>query len=171
MVKQRWFPMGVVSPGSPGMYEEQFSKALGPIANYCISNAPWFNPKTNMTKVVKAAFAKANPKENFVFHGTNVVYTYESILSRRRRHSRAKEHRSESAGRSHPPDQHHRPHRAGAARSSSTPRARSRATSRPARRNLNGEPRVVLPESAAEAKPVFPAPDLQEGGKACPLIW
>ena len=80
MVKQRWFPMGVVSPGSPGMYEEQFSKALGPIANYCISNAPWFNPKTNMTKVVKSAFAKANPKENFVFHGTNVVYTYESIL-------------------------------------------------------------------------------------------
>ena len=25
--------------------------------------------------------------------------------------------------------------------------------------NLNGEPRVVLPESAAEAKPVFPVPD------------
>ena len=25
--------------------------------------------------------------------------------------------------------------------------------------NLNGVPRVVLPESAAEAKPVFPAPD------------
>src|SRR4029077_8590356 len=80
MIKQRWNPMGVISPGSPGMYEEQFSKVLGPIANYCISNAPWFNPKTNMTKVVKAAFAKANPKDNFVFHGTNVVYTFESIL-------------------------------------------------------------------------------------------
>ncbi|NJN40455.1 MAG: ABC transporter substrate-binding protein, partial [Gammaproteobacteria bacterium] len=26
MVKQRWNPMGVISPGSPGMYEEQFSR-------------------------------------------------------------------------------------------------------------------------------------------------
>ena len=52
MVKQRWNPMGVISPGSPGMYEEQFSKALGPIANYCISNAPWFNPKLELTKTV-----------------------------------------------------------------------------------------------------------------------
>ncbi len=24
MVKQRWNPMGIISPGSPGMYEEQF---------------------------------------------------------------------------------------------------------------------------------------------------
>src|SRR5688500_16057096 len=29
MVKQRWNPMGIVSPGSPGMYEEQYFKALG----------------------------------------------------------------------------------------------------------------------------------------------
>src|SRR5205085_6837539 len=50
MVKQRWNPMGVISPGSPGMYEEQFSKVLGKYADYCISNAPWFNPKMGMTK-------------------------------------------------------------------------------------------------------------------------
>ncbi|MFX8929935.1 hypothetical protein ABTN05_19420, partial [Acinetobacter baumannii] len=29
MVKQRWEPQGIISPGSPGMYEEQFFKALG----------------------------------------------------------------------------------------------------------------------------------------------
>src|SRR5690349_7792834 len=40
MVKQRWNPMGIISPGSPGMYEEQFSKVLGKHADYCISNAP-----------------------------------------------------------------------------------------------------------------------------------
>ena len=28
--------------------------------------------------------------------------------------------------------------------------------------NLNGEPRVVLPANAAEAKPVFPAPDYKK---------
>src|SRR6187455_3524144 len=39
MVKQRWNPMGIISPGSPGMYEEQFSKVLGKHADYCISNA------------------------------------------------------------------------------------------------------------------------------------
>ncbi len=45
MVKQRWSPMGVVSPGSPGLYEEQFSKGLGKYADNCISNTVWFNPK------------------------------------------------------------------------------------------------------------------------------
>ena len=29
MVKQRWSPMGVVSPGSPGLYEEQFARRWG----------------------------------------------------------------------------------------------------------------------------------------------
>ena len=32
MVKQRWNPMGIISPGSPGMYEEQFFKTLGKLA-------------------------------------------------------------------------------------------------------------------------------------------
>ena len=38
-------PMGMISPGSPGMYEDQFLKALGKLSDYCISNNPWFNPK------------------------------------------------------------------------------------------------------------------------------
>ena len=50
MVKQRWNPMGVVSPGSPGMYEEQFYKALGKFSEYCISNVPWYDPKAPLTK-------------------------------------------------------------------------------------------------------------------------
>src|SRR5687768_4579602 len=29
MVKQRWNPMGIISPGSPGLYEEQYTRALG----------------------------------------------------------------------------------------------------------------------------------------------
>ena len=50
MVKQRWNPMGVVSPGSPGMYEEQFYKALGKLSEYCISNVPWYDPKAPLTE-------------------------------------------------------------------------------------------------------------------------
>src|SRR4030095_8204528 len=40
MVKQRWNPMGIVSPGSPGMYEEQYFKALGKLSEHSISNVP-----------------------------------------------------------------------------------------------------------------------------------
>ena len=35
MIRQRWNPMGVISPGSPGMYEEQFSKVLGKVFFSC----------------------------------------------------------------------------------------------------------------------------------------
>ena len=33
MVKQRWNPMGILSPGSPGLYEEQYFKTLGKLAD------------------------------------------------------------------------------------------------------------------------------------------
>ncbi len=161
MVKQRWFPMGVVSPGSPGMYEEQFSKALGPIANYCISNAPWYNPKTNMTKLVKAAFAKQNPNEKFVFHGTNVVYTYESILIAADAFKRAKSTDPKTL--------------ADAIRQTSivdrtvlggplkfNAKGQVEGNLSACTQNLDGEPRVVLPVDAAEAKAVFPAPDYKK---------
>ncbi|HUC07456.1 MAG TPA: ABC transporter substrate-binding protein, partial [Solirubrobacterales bacterium] len=47
MVKQRWSPMGIISPGSPGMYEEQYFKALGKLSEHSISNVPWYNPNAN----------------------------------------------------------------------------------------------------------------------------
>ena len=80
MVKQRWSPMGVVSPGSPGLYEEQFSKGLGKYAQYCISNTVWFNPKNPITHDFAAAFKKRFPKDELAFHGTNASYTFDAIL-------------------------------------------------------------------------------------------
>ncbi|HTP96418.1 MAG TPA: ABC transporter substrate-binding protein, partial [Burkholderiales bacterium] len=80
MVKQRWQPMGVVSPGSPGMYEEQFFKTLGKLSEYCISNVPWYNPKAELTAVVEKAFLKRNPKDKLVYHGLNAGFTFEAIL-------------------------------------------------------------------------------------------
>src|SRR3954452_14667355 len=58
MVKQRWNPMGIISPGSPGMYEEQYFKTLGKLSEHSISNVPWYNPKSPVTKRVEAAFKK-----------------------------------------------------------------------------------------------------------------
>src|SRR5499427_6535947 len=80
MVKQRWSPMGIVSPGSPGMYEEQYFKALGKLSDYSISNVPWYNPKAKLTQVVEKAFKKQNPNDKLVFHGLNVGFTFEAIL-------------------------------------------------------------------------------------------
>ena len=63
-VKQRWSPQGIISPGSPGMYEAQFYKALGNrYSDYCISNVPWYNPNEALTKRVNAQFNKQFPKE------------------------------------------------------------------------------------------------------------
>src|SRR5690349_20873120 len=80
MVKQRWNPMGIISPGSPGMYEEQYFKTLGKLSEYSISNVPWYNPNARLTKIVERAFKKQNPKDNLVFHGLNAGFTFEAIL-------------------------------------------------------------------------------------------
>ena len=108
MVKQRWNPMGVVSPGSPGMYEEQYYKTLGKHSEHCISNVPWYNPSAELTKVVEKAFLKQNPKDKLVFHGLNAGFTFEAILIAADAFKRAKSDRPEDAGRGDPPDQHHR---------------------------------------------------------------
>jgi branched-chain amino acid transport system substrate-binding protein len=80
IVKQRWNVMGVVSPGSPGMYENQFFQALGKLSEGCISNVPWFDPKAAMTKSVDAAFKRQNPKDQLKFHALNVGFTFEALL-------------------------------------------------------------------------------------------
>src|SRR5229473_1265123 len=80
MVKQRWNPMGIVSPGSPGMYEEQYFKALGKLSEHSISNVPWYNPRAELTRVVEKAFLKQKPKDNLVFHGLNAGFTFEACL-------------------------------------------------------------------------------------------
>ena len=81
LVKQRWSPQAIMSPGSPGMYEAQFFKALGNrYSDYCISNVPWYNPKANLTQRVEAAFKKQFPKENLQFHALNVGFTFEALM-------------------------------------------------------------------------------------------
>jgi len=80
IVKQRWNVMGIISPGSPGMYENQFFQTLGRLSEGCISNVPWFDPKSALTKAVDAAFGKQNPKDQLRFHALNVGYTFEATL-------------------------------------------------------------------------------------------
>ena len=157
MVKQRWEPMGVVSPGSPGMYEEDFFKALGKYSEYCISNVPWYNPNAKLTKVVERAFKKQNPKDDLVFHGLNAGFTFEAILIAADAFKRAKSTDPKAL--------------ADAIRQTNitekmmlggpikfNAKGQVEGIGSACVQNLNMLPTVVLPKAAATAKPVFPMP-------------
>jgi len=160
--KQRWNIMGIVSPGSPGMYENQYFQALGKLSEGCISNVPWFDPHAALTKSVDAAFKKQNPKDQLRFHALNVGYTFEAILIAADAYRRAK---------------------------STDPQAITEAIRRteiknrmmigaPIKFNAKGQvegnlsaciqnqgqkPVVVLPTPTAEAKPKFPWAEYKRG--------
>jgi len=157
MVKQRWNPMGIVSPGSPGMYEEQFTKTLGKLADYCISNVPWYNANAPLTKVVEKAMAKRFPKEKLHFHGLNVGFTFEAILVAADAFKRARSTDPKTL--------------ADAIRQTNitskmmlggpirfNAKGQVEGIGSACVQNLNQVPTVVLPASAAKAKPVFPMP-------------
>jgi branched-chain amino acid transport system substrate-binding protein len=157
MVKQRWNPMGIISPGSPGMYEEQYFKTLGKLSEYSISNVPWYNPNAKLTKVVEKAFLKQNPKDQLVFHGLNVGFTFEAILVAADAFKRAKTSDPKTL--------------ADAIRQTNI--TDKMTLGGPIKFNAKGQvegigsacvqnlkllPTVVLPKDAATAKPVFPVP-------------
>jgi branched-chain amino acid transport system substrate-binding protein len=80
MVRQRFQPMGIISPGSPGLYDEEFYQALGPLADFHIYNVPWANSKTQMAHALEAAFKPANPTYRFAVECFNVGFTFEGLL-------------------------------------------------------------------------------------------
>ena len=80
MVRQRFEPMGIISPGSPGLYDEEFYQALGPLADYPIFNIPWANPKSQMSQALEAAYKAANPSFRFAVECFNVGFTFEALL-------------------------------------------------------------------------------------------
>jgi branched-chain amino acid transport system substrate-binding protein len=80
MVRQRFEPKGIISPGSPGLYDEEFYQALGPLSDYAIYNIPWANPKAQMTQALEAAFKPANPNFRFPVECFNVGFTFEALL-------------------------------------------------------------------------------------------
>jgi len=157
MVKQRWNPMGIISPGSPGMYEEQYYKTLGKLSEYSISNVPWYNPNAKMTKIVEKAFLKQNPKDKLVFHGLNAGFTFEAILVAADAFKRAKTTDPKTL--------------ADAIRQTNitekmtlggpikfNAKGQVEGIGSACVQNLNLTPTVVLPKGAATAKPVFPVP-------------
>ncbi|MCO5101517.1 MAG: ABC transporter substrate-binding protein [Burkholderiaceae bacterium] len=162
LVKQRWSPQAILSPGSPGMYEAQFYKALGNrYSDYCISNVPWYNPNAAITKRVEAQFNKQFPQEKLMFHALNVGFTFEAMMIAADAFKRAGAADGAQL--------------ADALRKTSIAehmmiggpiqfdaKGQNAQIASACIQNRDGQPKVVLPASAAQAKPVFPVPGWQE---------
>jgi branched-chain amino acid transport system substrate-binding protein len=80
MVRQHFEPMGIISPASPGFYDEEFYQALGPLADYPIMNLPWADPKAHMSRALGTAYERANPNFRFAVECFNVGFTFEALL-------------------------------------------------------------------------------------------
>jgi branched-chain amino acid transport system substrate-binding protein len=155
IVKQRWNVMGVISPGSPGMYENQFYRTLRKLSEHCISNVPWYDPKSALSKTVDAAFRKQNPKDQLRFHALNVGYTFEAVLIAADAYKRAKstdaQPLTEAIRRT---EIKHRMMIGAPIRFNTQGQVEGNLSA--CIQNQGQKPVVVLPASAAEAKPVFP---------------
>jgi len=161
MVKQRWNPMGIIGPGNPGMYENQFYRTLGKLSEYCISNVPWYNPKADLTKRIEKAFDKQNPKDKLMFHALNVGYTFEAIMIAADAFKRARSTDAKTLSEAiRQTDIRNRMMLGGPIKFNAKGQVEGNASA--CIQNLNMKPTVVLPAAAAEAKPVFPVPDYRK---------
>ena len=77
MVKQRWEPMGVMNPGAPGLYEQDFFKTMGKYSDFLISNVPWLDPKSVMTQSLEKRHAAKFPNDQL---DINAGFTFEGML-------------------------------------------------------------------------------------------
>ena len=155
VTKQRWNIMGIVSPGSPGMYENQFFHTLGKLSEGCVSNVPWFDPKSSLTKAVDAMFKKQNPKDQLRFHALNVGYTFEAILIVADAFKRAKSTNAEPLTEAiRQTEIKNRMMIGGPIKFNAKGQVERNLSA--CIQNQGQKPVVVLPASAAEAKPIFP---------------
>jgi branched-chain amino acid transport system substrate-binding protein len=77
LVKQRWEPMGVMNPGSPGLYEQDFLKTMGKFGEFHISNVPWLDPKSAMTASLEKQHAAKFTEHQL---DINAGFTFEAML-------------------------------------------------------------------------------------------
>jgi branched-chain amino acid transport system substrate-binding protein len=163
MVKQRWEPMGIMSPGSPGMYEQQFLDTMGKYADGIITGIPWANPKADITKMVTAEFKRITPKDKLPGHIFNIGFTFEGLMICADAHKRAGSTDGKAL--------------ADALRTTKIEKrmivggpiefdakGQCNTIASAALQNRNGVPTVVLPKEAAEADPVFPMPGWTKRG-------
>ena len=160
MVKQRYEPMGIITPGAPGMYESQFYKALGKYSDYAVSNVPWADPKQEMAKELAGAFKKQYPDLLF---NLNAGFTFEAVLIAADAHRRAGSTNAQELA-----DALRQTDIAGHVMVGGAIQFNEKGQNvnirSAALQNRDGLPHVVLPQASAEMKPVFPMPSWRNRG-------
>ena len=157
MVKQRWEPMGIVSPGSPGLYEQQFLKALGKLADYATTNIGWYNPRAELAPAVLAQYRKRFGNDPWEGHSFNAGFTFEAVLIAADAFARARSTAGPALTEALRRTRIEKHLMTGGPIEFDAKGQNNNITS-VVLQNHGGVPRVVLPASVAEAKPVFPAP-------------
>ncbi|MEJ0070101.1 MAG: ABC transporter substrate-binding protein [Pseudomonadota bacterium] len=160
MVKQRYEPMAVMSPGAPGFYERQFVKVLGKYAEYNYSINAWMDPKQPLTKTLETAFYKSFPDESF---DLNIGFSFEAVLiaadARKRAGSTQPQALVEALKATSIAD---RVMVGGPIRFNE--KGQNVDTGMAALQIRDGKPTVVLPAASAETTPVFPVPGWSRRG-------
>jgi branched-chain amino acid transport system substrate-binding protein len=77
IAKQRVDAMGIVSPGTPGLYEPGQIAQLKELIEHVMDNVPWPNMKNPRTQKIAEEYGKRTGGKNF---DTNAGYSYEAIL-------------------------------------------------------------------------------------------
>lgn len=162
LVKQRWSPQAVISPGSPGMYEAQFYKALGnKYSDYCISNVPWYNPNAPLTKRIEAQFHKQFPQEKLMFHALNVGFSFEAMMIAADAFKRAGS--TDGLALANAIRQTNiADHMMIGGPITFDAKGQNTRIASACIQNRNGQPVVVLPKEAAQMAPVYPVPGWQQ---------
>jgi branched-chain amino acid transport system substrate-binding protein len=154
MVKQRWEPMIVMNPGSPGLYEQDFLKTMGKYGEFHISNVPWLDPKSAMTASLEKHHLAKFPTDQLDINGG---FTFEAMLIAAQAWLSAKSTKAEAlmaALKGLKIDQHviiGGPIQFDA-------KGQNVNIAAAAIQNLKRKPTVVMPQASADAPLVFPMP-------------
>jgi len=157
MVKQRWEPMGIISPGSPGLFDEQFYKALGKYSDFAITNLPWIDPKAELSQRVAKEFAKRWPSDRLEGYIFNVALTFEAVLVAADAFKRAGSPEAEPMLKALRETNLKDKLMVGPAITFDE-KGQNRGFASACVQNRDRKPTVVLPKDAAEVAPVFPMP-------------
>ncbi len=156
-IKQRYSPMGIISPGSPGMYEKQFYKIMGGYSEFCITNTAWYNPQSPIAQKALSIFKKKFSDEQF---DLNVAFTTEAVLIAVDAFQRARSSNNQALQK--------------ALRETNIPerivyggpiafdeKGQALNIQSVALQNRGGSPKIVLPKKLQQEPPVFPVPAWQ----------
>jgi branched-chain amino acid transport system substrate-binding protein len=76
MVKQKYNPMAIIGPGSPGPYEKAFTDALGKYGDDYMICVPWWNPRNPRAQAIASRYEKVNTGARFEL---NSGFTFEAV--------------------------------------------------------------------------------------------